>query len=209
MNESGRKDKCYAASTDSSDSIEVVDFAMENGDNTFGLKYTNPDNNISLTVGLICDSNAENYATSKLEDIDGSSLNFRTTLTSAEVCSSFDLNALWEFVQDYKWIWCALFVSIGAFICFLGRKLFKATIFIIAATLTVFAVLLLFYTTFLEDTTEDWVGWTVLVCSILIGLVVGFFTMKLERLGAALIAGWGGFLLGVMINESVLFLAES
>lgn len=119
------------------------------------------------------------------------------------------MNALWQFIEDYTWIWTALFIGIGVFLCFLGRWLFKATIFVVAATLTVFAILLLFYATFLEDTTEAWVGWTVLVCSILIGLVVGFFVMKLERLGAALIAGWGGFLGGMLLNETVLFLAES
>ncbi len=79
----------------------------------------------------------------------------------------------------------------------------------VTAILTVFAILLLFYTTFLKDTTETWVGWTVLACSILIGLVVGFFMMKLERLGAALLAGWGGFLLGFLLNEMVLYKVES
>jgi len=119
------------------------------------------------------------------------------------------MNALWTFMEENKWIWTALFVGIGVFLCFLGRKLFKVTIFIVAATLTVFGILLLFYTTFLKDTTENWVGWLILVCSILIGLVVGFFVTKLERLGAALIAGWGGFLGGMLLNETILFLAQA
>jgi hypothetical protein len=49
------------------------------------------------------------------------------------------------------------------------------------------------------------VAWTVLICSILIGLVAGFFMMKLERIGAALLAGWGGFWIGVLINEMALY----
>ena len=208
VNYASQSATCKAASTSSTDSITVETYKKENGDDTLGLKYSNTDGT-TLHVGLICDSNAEQYTTTPLIDVDSTGLNYSTTLTSADVCSTFDLNALWDFINQYTWIWCALFVGIGGFLCFLGRKLFKATIFIIAATLTVFAILLLFYTTFLEDTTEAWVGWTVLVCSILIGLVAGFFIMKLERLGAALIAGWGGFLLGVMLCETVLFLAGS
>ena len=125
------------------------------------------------------------------------------------MCPKFDLNALWTFLDEYSYIWGVLFIVGGIFLCFFGRKLFKAAIFMVTAIFTVFAILLLFYTTFLEDTTEAWVGWTVLACSILIGLVAGFFMMKLERIGAALLAGWGGFLLGVMLNEMVLYLAES
>lgn len=97
----------------------------------------------------------------------------------------------------------------GIFLGFFGRKLFKAAIFMVTTVFVVFGILLLFYTTFLDDTTEVWVGWTVLACSILIGLVAGFFMMKLERIGAALLAAWGGFLLGMLLNEMVLYLAES
>lgn len=119
------------------------------------------------------------------------------------------MNALWVFLDEYSYIWGILFILGGAFLCFAGRKLFKAAIFMVTAIFVVFAILLIFYTTFLESTTEKWVGWTVLVCSILIGLVAGFFMMKLERIGAALLAGWGGFLVGVMLNDMVLYLAES
>ena len=108
-------------------------------------------------------------------------------MTSANVCPSFDLNALWTFLDEYSYIWGVLFIVGGIFLGFFGRKLFKAAVFMVTAILVVFAILLLFYTTFLEDTTEVWVGWTVLVCSILIGLVAGFFMMKLERVGAALL----------------------
>ena len=76
----------------------------------------------------------------------------------------------------------------------------------VSAILVVFGILLIFYTSFLKDSTQNWVGWTVLSCSILIGLVAGFFMMKLERFGAAVLAGWGGFLIGVMLNEMVLYL---
>lgn len=200
---------CEAASTSNLDSIATADYTMANSETTFGLQYTSTDTGISLLVGLICDPNAENWSTTALVDMDGTGQRFSTSLTSAEVCPSFDMNALWSFLDTYSYLWGAMFIVGGIFFCFFGKKLFKAAIFIVTAILTVFGILLLFYTTFLKDTTEAWVGWTVLVCSILIGLVAGFFVMKLERLGAALLAGWGGFLLGVMLNEMVLYKAES
>jgi len=138
-----------------------------------------------------------------------SGCDYQTTMTSDQVCPSFDLNALWEFMDKYSYIWGVLFIVGGIFLGFFGRKLFKAAIFMVTTIAVVFGILLLFYTTFLKDTTEMWVNWLVLVCSIIIGLVVGFFVMKLERFGAALLAGWGGFMVGLMLNETVLYLAES
>lgn len=202
--------ECKAASTTSYSSIETKEYILpDNGGSTFGLYYSNPTNECSLHVGLICDSNmTESYATSALKSA-GGVCSYQATMTSSEVCASFDLNALWQFLDEYSYIWGVLFIVGGIFLGFFGRKLFRAAIFMVTAIFVVFGILLLFYTTFLNDTTETWVGWTVLVCSILIGLVAGFFMMKLERVGAALLAAWGGFLIGVMLNEMVLYLAES
>lgn len=201
-----------AASTDDYDSIKISSYkdAANKVDNTFALEYKNKDNGCSLKVGLICDKSVKDPITSELRyDGGNSACTYTTTLTSKDVCPSFDLNALWDFLEEYDYLWGAMFILGGIFLTFFGRKLWKAAIFMVTTVLVVFAILLLFYTTFLEDTTEQWVGWTVLVCSILIGLVAGFFMMKTERISAALLAGWGGFLLGFMLNEMVLYKVES
>ena len=74
---------------------------------------------------------------------------------------------------------------------------------------TAFLILLFFYALFLQDDTEDWVGWTVLICAGLIGLIVGVLMVKIQRVGAAILAGWGGFMLGLLLNETVLYKAQS
>ena len=150
------------------------------------------------------------YTTTSLVSAEGdSACSYSTTLTSSEVCASFDLNALWDFMDEYYYIWGACFIIGGIFLGFFGRKLFKAAIFMVTTLIVVTVILLIFYTTFLKDTTEMWVGWTVLGCSVVVGLVLGFFMMKAERFGVSLLAGWGGFLLGLMINEIALYKVES
>ena len=200
--------QCEAASSPDLDSIESTTYEEDGVEATLGLQYSNSENGCSLLVGLICDEDATETTVTELVDM-GGQCSYRTTLTSADVCPSFDLNALWTFLDEYSYLWGVLFIVGGIFLAFFGRKLFKGAIFMATAILTVFAILLLFYTTFLSDTTESWVGWTVLVCSILIGLVAGFFMMKLERIGAALLAGWGGFLIGLLLNEMALYKVES
>lgn len=48
-----------------------------------------------------------------------------------------------------------------------------------------------------------------LICAGLIGLIVGVIMVKLQKVGAAILAGWGGFMLGLLLNETVLYKAQS
>jgi cytochrome b len=75
--------------------------------------------------------------------------------------------------------------------------------------MTVFLILIIFYSTFLDSNTENWVGWLVLSLSVVLGLGVGFLFTKIARFAAAILSGWGGFLLGVIINESWLYMYGS
>lgn len=95
------------------------------------------------------------------------------------------------------------------FLTFFGRKLFVFTVFIIGAALTVCAVMIIFYTTFLKSTTAYWVGWLVLSLSIILGFGIGFLCTKILRIAGSLVAGYGGFMLGVMINEMWLYIYSS
>lgn len=87
--------------------------------------------------------------------------------------------------------------------------MFIWTVFLIGATATVCGIMVLFYSTFLKTSTAVWVGWVVLSCSILLGLGIGFLCTKMLRGAAAVIAGYGGFMLGVVINESWLYIYHS
>jgi len=101
------------------------------------------------------------------------------------------------------------FIVAGLFFAFLGRKVFNATLFIITALIVCGLILFIFYATCLQDNTKSWVGWLMLSVSVILGLLAGFLMVKLEKFGAALVAGWGGFCLGVVLNETVLYLATS
>lgn len=154
---------------------------------------------------MVCDKNLATPVIGKIIDSGDGGCNIQTTFTGKEACPSLDLSAIWDFFDENSWLWGTLFIVAGLLVCFFGRIFFKSTVFFATTLIVAAAILLLFYTTFLKSTTEDWVAWTVLVCSVLIGLVAGFFAMKLERIGAALLAGWGGFMVGALINEMALY----
>lgn len=101
------------------------------------------------------------------------------------------------------------FIVIGLFLAFLGKKLFNIALFIVTTIIVAGLILFIFYATFLQDNTASWVSWTVVSIAILLGLLGGYLMLKIEKFGGALLAGWGGFCLGVLLNETVLYLANS
>lgn len=103
----------------------------------------------------------------------------------------------------------AISLIVGFLLCFFGRKLYKPIFFLTGVLLTVFLILIIFYTTFLNSKTESWVGWTVIACSVVLGLLVGFLFYKVSKLGAFVLAGWGGFCLGLLIWNTFLYLIST
>ena len=125
---------------------------------------------------------------------------------SSTGCST---DAFWTWITNNKWAMFAISLIIGFIVCFFGRKLWKPIFFLTGVLLTVFLILIIFYTTFLNTNTASWVGWVVIASSVLLGLLVGFIFMKISKLGAFVLAGWGGFCLGLLIWNSFLYLATS
>lgn len=108
-----------------------------------------------------------------------------------------------------KYLWGSLFIICGIFLAVLGRKLFKPALFIIAMMIFSGFVLIIFYSTFLSDASKNDISWIVVVVTILLGCVVGFFVTKLARPGAVILCAWGGFICGVLLNSTCLYLAKS
>lgn len=112
-------------------------------------------------------------------------------------------------MKNNRWPMFAIFLVIGTFVCFLGRKLFRPMLFIAGLLLSIAIIWLLFYSTFLDSNTKAWVGWLVLAGSAVLGVIVGVILVKFERVGALILAGWGGFSLALLIYNAFLYHMDS
>ena len=97
----------------------------------------------------------------------------------------------------------------GIFFAFFGRYFLKIATFIAGSILISFIILFVISETLLRRNNSTWLGWLVLCIGVIVGPVGGYFLAKYERFDAALFGAWGGFTLGVILNESVLYLASS
>ena len=128
---------------------------------------------------------------------------------SKAACPDASLNALWKVISSNKYVMGIIFILIGTFVCFLGRKLFAPILFIAGILLGVALVWIICYSTFLSNNSKGWVFWLVLGISILIGLLIGCLLFKLSRIGAFLLAGWGGYCLALLLYNAFLYKINS
>ena len=103
----------------------------------------------------------------------------------------------------------SVFLIVGTLICFLGRTLFRPVIFISGVLLSVCLIWIIFYSTFLNENSTGWVGWVVLVSAIILGLVIGCVLIKFVKIGAFILAAWGGYALGLLLWNAFLYKTNS
>jgi len=99
--------------------------------------------------------------------------------------------------------------ALGLFFCFLGYKMFQLALFIVATLVIGGLLLFICYSTFMSTATSAALSWTMFGVCCALGLVAGFLSIKLQSLAGAVLAAWGGFLLGVLFNETCLYTVGS
>jgi hypothetical protein len=134
---------------------------------------------------------------------------YTTWQTSAFACPVFTANAFFQYVNTYWYIFGPVMMAVGLFFCFLGFKMFQLALFLVAFIVCAGFCLFIFYSTFLSTATAPWLSWTMFGLCCLLGVLGGFLSIKLQSLAGAVLAAWGGFLLGVLFNETCLYTVGS
>ena len=117
-------------------------------------------------------------------------------------CPVFTLGQFTQFIEKYYYLWGAALIVLGIFLAFFGNKFVNVVIFLVVA-LGVFVLLgSLFFYLFLKKVKEDWAQWLSAAAIIVVSLLAGFGVMKMRKYGIGLVAGWGGVMLGFMVNAT-------
>lgn len=165
------------------------------------IQYKNGDPSYNLTIDIMC-SNDEyklnNYTIIPGEQVTGININF----SSKVGCKYDQLSVIWKWFENNKWIMFAVFFILGLTLCFAGRAMVKATLCFLGVIISAFVIIYVFYSTFLKKDTELWIVWLVLGGAVLVGLLLGFILQKYAKIGAFVLAGWGGFTLGLILYNT-------
>ena len=152
---------------------------------------------------LICDKNKTNpNETTPLENsyIRKSANGKKETVLyfkTYQACVQADFYVLGKFIDEYNWLFAIILIVIGLFECILGKKLQKVTAFIMSVFFIVIIVVVLAVQFILPAGSPSWSIWLILVISLALGLVLGYFIAKHnEKFLPLLVGGVSGFFLG-------------
>jgi len=207
----------YFSGTDLTESQEYDIFFFE-GDfrPSISLNYThgdiclaNTNKYLTLSIDIVCDKNAtEDYPQGTLIETNDPCLT-KVQMVSKHGCHVASINAIWSFLNKYIGLWGAMLIGLGIVLSLFGRKLFKPTICVTGTLAFAFCSLFFFYSVFFNTNTQTYIGWVVLIISLLVGSVVGILLAKVSRAGVAVLAGWGGLCLGLIMYSAFLYKSQS
>jgi Domain of unknown function (DUF4203) len=103
----------------------------------------------------------------------------------------------------------AFLIAVGILVGIFGKPLFKPTICVIGTLVFMSIVSLFIFSLFFTRNTPAWACWLVLGIAFIFGCIVGVILAKISRLGVAVVAGWGGFCLGLVLYGAFLYKADN
>lgn len=127
---------------------------------------------------------------------------------SKAACARISVSQLWGYLADYSEYFGAFLLIAGTLLVFLGRKLFKPAICLTGFLTTIAVSCLIYYSVYLEDTSDLAEFWYFLGGGAAAGICVGLLLCWASRVGAAVLAGWGGLTGALILNETLIYRAE-
>ena len=101
----------------------------------------------------------------------------------------------------------AFAIVVGFLLCFLGHALVKPSICFTGFLTTVAVVCFIFYAVYLNSTADLADFWYFLAGGAIGGIIIGLLLAWAVKVGAAILAGWGGFCLALILNETIFYRA--
>jgi len=154
----------------------------------------------TFTVNILCKAGLQG---SYNPVVYGDECNPQVNLVSEYGCTVLDVSAIWEYLAQYAAYFGAFFIVIGVLLTFLGRKLIRPSVCFAGFLTSVFVACFLYYTIFMTNETDLTTFWIFFGIGIAGGIIVGLLLGYFVKVGAAFLAGWGGFVGGLMLCETV------
>jgi hypothetical protein len=165
----------------------------------------------SFTINVYCNSSMSltDYAYNPNATGSGTICNpVVQVVSSIGGCDILQNSIIWEYLNMIK-PYVGVIAIVGGFIlCFFGLQMIKPSVCFVTFLTVLVAVLFIFYAAFLDALTLTPVFWYFLGGGVIGGIVVGLLMAKFVKFGAAMLGGWGGFAVGLILNECLLFRFE-
>ena len=118
------------------------------------------------------------------------------------------MSSLWSYIDQYNVYFGAVAILFGALLVLFGRKFIRPAIFIAGFITCVVLALFMFYAIYYNKNSTTGAFWGILSAGVIIGILIGLLLARFIKVGAAVLAGWGGLCLGLILYQAFLFRFE-
>lgn len=91
----------------------------------------------------------------------------------------------------------------------MGHVFLKPILFLTGVLEASFLIMFICYSTFAKSSDQIWVGYVILISSVVVGLGVGLLFFTKQRLGSYFLVAWGGFSIGLLFYNSFAYHMDS
>lgn len=91
-------------------------------------------------------------------------------------------------------------IILGIFLAFFGNKFVNAVIYMVAALAFFIVIGNVFFNLFMSKVKKQWVQWVILALIFIAGNFIGYLLVRFRKYGVAVLAAWGGVMLGVLVS---------
>lgn len=173
--------------------------------NGTSITYTGGDvcpsgNASSFSVNVYCSMTLDIVNTRYSGMAQGDACNPYVEIVSSLGCNVLSHSILWEYLDLIKPYLGFVSIVMGVFLCFLGLKIVKVGVCLAGFLSCTLASCILFYAVYFNTMDDVNTFFYFLGGGLIAGIIVGILLACFIRFGAAVLAGWGGFALGLLIN---------
>ena len=161
-----------------------------------------------LKVEIKCDPNADTDLISN-SSILIYPVNVNLNVKSKHACAASQINGFFMWVHKNRWALCPMMLILGFLVCFAGKRHLKPLIFIVCIFQATALIIIIVYNTFAVNNEDVWVGWVVIICSLLLGGLFGYVMMTHQKIGGFFLVAWGGFNTGLLFYNAFLYKIDS
>ena len=123
---------------------------------------------------------------------------------SKQACEKLNLYYIWNFIVKYKVIFASIMIILGLFELLFGNYLIRPTTYIICMAAVVIFTFVLIFQIFIPSGTHEAVVWVVLVISLVLGGVAGYFVSKYNKIFLSIILGAvSGFFIAQVLYTTI------
>ncbi|KAL4450766.1 hypothetical protein ABPG74_011608 [Tetrahymena malaccensis] len=125
--------------------------------------------------------------------------------TSKYGCPTLQLSKLWQILSDNSIIFSVTMVTIGAALCFFGLKLYKPTLFIIGYITGFGGIVAIMGEFVIRYDSDSIMAYACLIIAVLFGVLTGYVTVSLPKVGFFALGMWLGIVLALLFNNAFLY----